>query len=510
MFPIEFLRRSALERPHAIVAIDGDRQCTYAELLARAEALGSGIQARAGRPRPVVAILGPNSIEMLVALMAIHASGAVLVPLNGRNARPELDAQIARAAPDVMIVHNDYQHKITAVSCPVLIADGDPSDPLSTLNIESEHHGRRPQWEAALSDVNGIKFTGGSSGVPKGVLQSFRSINTLVASVLIAFELNEHERYLCAAPITHGAGAMLLPVLARGGCIIMTADPKPGNLLELIERERITLTWVPPTLLYAMIDEQKRQPRRVDSLRHLIWSAAPATPARLREAQEVFGPVIETVYGQTEAPLILTYARAEDLTVEARLASVGRTAPLAEVAILDAEGRELGPGEIGEVCVRSDLVMNGYLDMPEETAKTMRDGWLRTGDGGMFDQHGFLYLKDRLRDVIISGGFNVYPSDVESIIATHADVAEVVVFGVPDSYWGERVEAAVELRAGVLADEQAIIDYCKRLAGSVKAPKRLHILESLPRSPVGKVLRREARERAIASDVTQDATTSLN
>jgi len=510
MFPIEFLRRSAIAVPDAPAAVDGQRRCTYAELLARAEALAAGIQAITVKSHPVVAILGPNSIEMLVALMAIHACGAVLVPLNGRNARPELDGQIARSSPDLMIVHNDYLNRFTAGSCPVLIADGDCGDPFSTLNVERRHRGGRVRWTAALEDMNGIKFTGGSSGVPKGVMQSFRCINTLVASVLIAFEFTAQERYLCAAPITHGAGAMLLPVLARGGCVVMTADPKPDNLLDLIARERITLTWVPPTLLYAMIDAQKQHPRCVDSLRHLIWSAAPATPARLREAQEVFGPVIETLYGQTEAPLILTYARASDLLDEARLASVGRRAPLAEVAIFDAEGGRLGPGEIGEVCVRGDLVMNGYLGMPGETAKVLRDGWLRTGDGGMFDDAGFLYLKDRLRDVIISGGFNVYPSDVESIMARHPAVAEVVVFGVPDPYWGERVEAAVELRPGLTAGERELIEHSKRLAGSVKTPKRVRVVSALPRSPVGKVLRREARDHAIAAAEAEAARTYSN
>jgi fatty-acyl-CoA synthase len=497
MFPIEFLRHSATATPDAIAVVDGDRSCTYKDLVERCEALGAGLQATAGRPRPTVGILGPNSIEMLVALMAIHASGSVLVPLNGRNAKPELDAQIARVRPDVLIVHKDYLDKFTPLDKPVLVANAEPGDPRSTSDLEHRYRGQRSDWQADLGDTNGIKFTGGSSGVPKGVMQSFRCINMVVTNVLLGFELHSKERYLCVAPMTHGAGAMILPTLARGGCVVMTADPKPGNVLDLMERERITMSWMPPTMLYTLIDEQKARPRNLSSLVHLIWSAAPASPARLREAQQVFGPVIETVFGQTEAPLMLTVARAKDVEDERRLASVGRIAPLADVAILDPQGRRLPPGEMGEVCVRGDLVMNGYFEMPEETAKTIHGGWLHTGDGGLIDADGFLFLKDRIRDVVISGGFNVYPSDVEAALSQHPAVSEVVVFGVPDEHWGERVEATLELRAGHAATPEELIAFCKEQIGSIKAPKRVHIVSSLPRSPVGKVQRREARACAI-------------
>ncbi len=498
MFPIDFLRHAALANPEAPAAIDGERSCSYRRLVERSEALAVALERVAGRPRPTVAILGPNNIEMLVAIMAIHAAGAVIVPLNGRNARAELDSQIAFAKPDVLIVHRDYRDKISEPAAPVLVADGAPEDLLSVAAQERASAGRRPDWTAGLDEINGIKFTGGSSGRPKGVLQSFRCINTMVASVMLAFELGPQDRFLCAAPMTHGAGAMLLPTLGRGGCVVMTADTGPASLLDLIERHGITTTWIPPTLLYKLIDEQKARPRAVGSLRHLIWGGAAASVPRLKEAISVFGPVVEVAYGQTEAPLILSAGRGGELTGE-RLASVGRVGPLVEVAIRDADGRRLGPGEIGEICARGDLLMNGYRDMPEETAKTIRDGWLHTGDIGMIDTDGFLYVKDRLRDVVITGGFNVYPSDVEAALSSHPAVAEVVVFGVPDDYWGERLEAMLEIRDGAAAAADEILAHCRERVGAVKTPKRLHVVASLPRSPVGKVVRREAREQAIAA-----------
>jgi acyl-CoA synthetase (AMP-forming)/AMP-acid ligase II len=496
MFPIEFLRHTAVALPTHIAAVEGEHAISYRDLAEQAEALGVSLQTMTGKQRPTVSILGPNSISMLISLMAIHACGAIFVPLNGRNSKVELDSQIAFVRPDVIIVHKSYIDKLSPPAAHLIITDGESDDPRALQNAMAPHLGRRPHFEALLGDQNAIKFTGGSSGGPKGVRQSFRSMNTLVSSLLIAFAFQADDRFLCAAPMTHGAGSFLLPMLARGARIVMTADAAPDSLLDLIEKHEITTTFVPPTLLYKLIEIQRERPRNVASLRHLIWGAAPATPARLQEAQAVFGPVIEVIYGQTETPLIVAAGRAAELSGK-RLESVGRVGPLAEVAIIDADGGLCAPGQDGEICTRGDLVMDGYVNLPDETAKTLRDGWLRTGDVGCLDEDGFLYIKDRLRDVIITGGFNVYPSDVEAALSAHAAVSDVAVYGVPDEYWGEKVEASVELRAGKEVTSNQLIAHCKQLLGSVKAPKEIHILGELPRSPVGKVLRRIAREWAI-------------
>jgi fatty-acyl-CoA synthase len=505
MYPINFLRRAAERFSDSVAAVDGSSSCTYRELMGRSDALAAAFQKISGKDRPTVAILGPNCLDMLVALMAVHACGAILVPLNGRNATPELTAQINRVAPDLFVVHRQYLGKIESGDVPIVVAEGEMSSPLSMVALTKQYETCRAEWSADVSELNGIKFTGGSSGVPKGVMQSFRCLNTMISSILIAFELTEQDRYLCAAPMTHGAGSFLIPVLSRGGCVVMTSDAKASNMLDLIQAEHITATWVPPTMLYSLIDEQKRAPRKVESLRHLIWGGAPASLPRLQEAQRVFGPVVETIFGQTEAPLLLASARANEVLVESRLTSVGRINPLVDVGIFDTKGKRLRAGELGEVCARGDLLMLGYLDMPDETAKTFRDGWLRTGDIGLIDEDGFLYLKDRLRDVVISGGFNVYPSDVEAAIAAHPSVSEVVVFGIPDDYWGERVEASLECRPGHSIDPAELIDFCKSLIGSVKTPKTVHIVSSLPRSPVGKVLRREARASVMANQGTKSS-----
>ena len=220
-------------------------------------------------------------------------------------------------------------------------------------------------------------------------------------------------------------------------------------------------------------------------------------PEKVAEARAFFRGRFEAVYGQTEMPVVMSILTADEMADDANLASAGRITPHCEVAVMDPQGRLLGPGETGEIVGRGPLMMNGYYRMPEETAGTIVDGWLHTGDVGYLDPRGFLFIKDRLRDVIISGGFNIYPIEVEAALFRHPAVRECVVFGVPDDRWGEAVEAALELAPGAEADEEAIIAFAKELVGSVKAPKRIHISPDLPRSPVGKVVRAEARARAM-------------
>lgn len=495
MFPISLLRHAARLRPEATAGVGPEGRISYRDLVSRADALACAYQQIAGKPHPTIAILGPNCLDMMIAVVAIHAAGGVIVPLNGRNAQPELEAQCDFAKPDLIVLHESYADKISTSGRAVILA-GAPG-PGSVADCLARHGGKTPAWQADLSDINGLKFTGGSSGRPKGVEQSFRCLMTMIQSVILGLDLGADDRFLCAAPMTHGAGAFLFPILARGGCMVMTSETAPDVLLDLIAAEGITTTWIPPTLLYKLIDAQKAQPRDTSSLRHLIWGGAAASVARLREAGEVFGPVIATAYGQTEAPLIITCGTGPEMAGD-KIASVGRVNPLVQVAILDAAGQPLPPGQPGEICVAGDLLMSGYRDMPKETARTLIDGWLHTGDVGLLDDDGFLFIKDRIRDVVITGGFNVYPSDVEAVLSAHPAVAEVVVYGLPDAHWGERLEATAELRPGVQATGAEILAACRAQLGAVKTPKTLHLTDALPRSPVGKVLRREARDQAAA------------
>lgn len=507
MYPVDFFHRAAAYRPERVAVVDVGVSLTYGQLKRQADALGAALQALSGKERLKVALLCPNSMDLFLSLVALHTIAAVLIPLNPRNARAELQAQMDSVEPDVLIADLQCLELVQPGPAKLVLAGVDAHTELVTVRqLVEKFQDRTPAWPAvAPTDEYAIKFTGGSSGRPKGVLQSFRSHCAVIVNVLLGLRFADGEVYVCAAPMTHGAGSFLLPTLAVGGKVVIAHGTKADALLDTIEHAAGTATWVPPTLLYLLIEEQKARPRALAQLRHLIFGGAPAAPEKIEEALRVFGNVLESSFGQTEASTIATALCAADLADPRSRCSAGRAGALSRVAIMDAQGRLQPPGATGEIVVGGDLLMNGYLGMPEETARTLVDGWLHTGDVGYLDERGFLFVKDRIRDVVITGGFNVYPSDVEAALTRHAAVHECVVFGMPDPHWGERVEAAVELKPQAQATAEELIEFARQQVGSVKAPKRIHLLPALPRSPVGKVLRREAKARLLQQPPSESA-----
>jgi fatty-acyl-CoA synthase len=324
-------------------------------------------------------------------------------------------------------------------------------------------------------------------------VQSIRCLNAQVDGILGAFALDAGDVNLIAAPLTHGASCFVLPILTMGGTHALLEDPKPSRVLDAIETYRVTTMYAPPTLLYGMMSDPGAEGRSYATLRHVIYSAAPMRAQQIREAQRVFGPVIETAYGQVEAPQIVTAMRASELARDENLASVGRPSSVAEVAIMSPAGELLPNGETGEIVVRGPLVMNGYLDRPDMTAEVIVDGWLHTGDLGAIDDRGYVFIRGRLREVINSGGFKIFPGDVETALGRHPAVAECCVFGVEDAKWGEMVQAAVCLTPGVVVNAADLIAFAKAEIGSVKAPKVVHFVAELPRNAAGKVSRSAVR-----------------
>ena len=270
-------------------------------------------------------------------------------------------------------------------------------------------------------------------------------------------------------------------------------QPSAETILNAIERMRATTIFIPPTVCYMMLDEERISDVDLSSLRHFIIGGAMIRPDVVSAAMPTFNYAMETCFGQTEVPQIAICMRANEWQDPKNHASTGRATCLTQIGIMDLSGNLLPSGEDGEIVLAGDLVMKGYYKMPEKTAETIIDGWLHTGDIGYIDDRGFVFIKDRIRDVVITGGFNVYPNDVEAVLGQHPDVIECVVFGLPDDKWGESVHAAVELSNQANSSEAALISYMKSRLDSVKAPKRIHITEHLPRSSVGKILRREAK-----------------
>lgn len=491
MYPINYLWRSAQRYPSRIAIYSPEGNLTFAELAAAVHERAAALVVLDPAESSRVGIGAANSVDHLITLLAVLAAGKVWVPLNPRNGDPELRRIVEFVEPSVVFADDEMTARLAGIACPLRhlndLKDGG-------RDYEKVVMGPLSIGGIPLDRAQAIKFTGGTTGFPKGVIQPLRAWNTNIATQIHELALTADDRYLVAAPITHGTSTYMLPILGAGGALIFPAYGKPSGLLDSVEQQSATVFFAPPTLILSLIDEQKRSPRSLKSLRYLVYGGAPMRPEQILDAQKVFGPVVCTSFGQTEAPQIITFLPPSEMYGD-NLVSVGRPTLLTQVAIVDKNGTPLPAGEEGEIAVRGDLVMGGYLNAPEETEKTLIDGWLRTGDVGVLSEQGYLFLRDRIRDVIITGGFNVYPSDVEVVLSAHPAIADCSVVGIPDAKWGEAVHAAIQLRPGMEIDAEQLIAMVKKELGSVKSPKHVHVFKSLPRSPVGKVLKTAVREQ---------------
>jgi acyl-CoA synthetase (AMP-forming)/AMP-acid ligase II len=309
--------------------------------------------------------------------------------------------------------------------------------------------------------------------------------------------------YLALAPLTHAAGVLCFPVMTLGGEIVIMPSPDLGEFLALTERHRVTHTFLPPTLIYLLLDHPALPGADLGSLRCLWYGAAPMSTSRLEQAIEVIGPVLGQLFGQTEAPMMISTLAPRDhlhpdgTLARSRFASAGRPTPLTTVAIMDEAGNLLPPGERGEIVVRGPLVTPGYYKNQAATSEASRHGWHHTGDVGYLDDDNFLYIVDRLKDMIITGGFNVYSAEVEQALLAHPAVLDCAVVGIPDDKWGERVTAVLQLRPGHEVTPEEVKAFVKDRVGSVKTPKQVEVWPDLPRSRVGKVLKTDVKSRLI-------------
>jgi acyl-CoA synthetase (AMP-forming)/AMP-acid ligase II len=437
-----------------------------------------------------------------LALLATYAAGKVWIPLNPRNGRAELDAMIAATTPTVIVADDASLDRFSPPSIPIILGKTFAVDRRATVRgLIAEYEGQLPiRAQRADEEMQIIKFSGGSTGVPKPVVQTVGVLDAQARGLLDFFEFDSDDVNLIAAPLTHGTSCFVLPILAAGGRHVLIEQPKAPDVLRIMDEQGITTVYAPPTLIYALLGESDIETRSFPRLKHLIYSAAPMSPDRIREAQRVFGPVVETAYGQVEAPQIVTAMRASELLLDENLESIGRASSVAHIEIMSEGGDILRRGQIGEIVVSGPLVMREYLDQPERTKTTIRSGWLHTGDLGYIDARGYVFIRGRLREVINTGGFKVYPGDVEVVLARHPAVRECCVFGAPDPKWGEAIHAAVVLVPGELVDVRELIAFVKAELDSVKAPKEIHFVSELPRNAAGKVSRADVRRMVVSAE----------
>ncbi len=371
------------------------------------------------------------------------------------------------------------------------------------LIAEAARYPVRPLTAAELppDHIGGLTYTGGTTGKPKGVIGTVGSILTMTTVQLAEWEWPEHPRFLMCTPLSHAGAAFFVPTIVKGGEMVVLPKFDPAEVLRVIEERRITATMLVPSMIYALMDHPDSHTRDLSSLETVYYGASAMNPVRLAEAIRRFGPIFAQYYGQSEAPMAITYLAKSDHD-EKRLTSCGRPTLFARVALLDGDGNAVPRGDVGEICVSGPLLAGGYWNLPEATDETFRDGWLHTGDMAREDDDGFLFIVDRVKDMIVTGGFNVFPREVEDVVAEHPAVAQVCVIGTPDEKWGEAVTAVIVLRPDHPADRESVATVTAEIQaavkdrkGSVQSPKQVIVVDSVPVTALGKPDKKAVRAR---------------
>ncbi|MGH3233119.1 MAG: acyl-CoA synthetase [Streptosporangiaceae bacterium] len=509
---IDYLDKGASLGAEAPCLTTAGRTLSYGDVQALSWRIARALDWSGIRPGDKVAILSANDPVAFSCVFGISRAGAVWCPVNPRNEAAEnrdlldfFDCKClifqAAFAPLVTKILPDLP-KLTTLVC----LDGDPRTPESHPSATPFRQWLadlpREPWQAAPpDDIVMLVGTGGTTGRPKGVMLTGHNIETMSALTLMSYPFRPRPRYLALAPLTHAAGVLCFPVMTLGGEIVIMGKPDLTEFLALIQKHQITHTFLPPTLIYMLLDHARLAETDTASLQCLWYGAAPMSASRLEEALTKIGPVMGQLFGQSEAPMMIStlapadHFRDDGSPATERLSSAGRPTPLSTVAIMDHEGNLLGPGQRGEIVVRGPLVMAGYYKDPQASDEASGSGWHHTGDIGYLDEDNYLFIVDRAKDMIITGGFNVYSAEVEQVLLAHPAVQDCAVIGLPDEKWGERVTAVVQLRPGQTVTGEEVRSFVKERLGSVKAPKQVEIWPDLPRSKVGKVLKVDVKAR---------------
>jgi acyl-CoA synthetase (AMP-forming)/AMP-acid ligase II len=501
-----YLERAARLFGDRVAVVCGSQRRTWSDVHRRADGLAAGLTALGLQPGDRVADVRANDIDSVVVDFAIALAGLVRVPLTARLTPPEIARMVAGVRCRAVITTSDQAYavdRIRAESRDVefVIADGLPGA-LEIDEVSRERRGRRPV--VAPDAMLNIRYTGGTTGLPKAVMaQQATQIGYVTMMLLDLCDIGHDDLVLQTQPYSHGGGNYSLPCAMRGGAIMLQERFDVDAVLDAVESDGVTMMKIVPTVLYRLVEAQRRRPRDLGTLRLIMYGAAPMQEHLIREAMDVFGCGFAQTYGQAEAQTTISCLNARDHERERRepsdrIRSVGRPYSLTDVAILGPDDVPLAAGEMGEVAIRGMITADGYWDDPVMTAEVFRDGWVRSGDLGTLSADGYLYLVGRASDMVITGGFNVYPAEVEQVLVALPGVAAAAVTAVPDPEWGERVVAAVVRADGPpdgagLTKEQVSEGARAGLAG-YKCPKEIRFVDQLPLNVNGKVDRAATRE----------------
>ena len=509
MNAFSFLANSTRRFPGSPALMQGAETVTYKQFHDRALAFGGDLLARGLQRGDRVAFCLANTPRILEIVYGCFAAGLIVVPINARLHVREIAYIVANSGAKVLVHGPEYQAAITDqidafAGVRLRVCTEAAAGAVALDELTSSSRALSAAVEVAATDPCWLFYTSGTTGRPKGAIWTHRMIRVVVMNYLAdVYNIQPGEVVIHAAPMSHGSGIVALPAVARAATnlVLTSRSFEPRVLFATIERTRAShIAFLAPTQIVKMLEEYRSGDFDLSSLRAVCYGGAPIYIEHLRAALKAFGPVFAQIFGQGEAPITITglpataHARLLE-TNDPRIGSAGWIRTDVEVRCVDENDVEVPPGVAGEIVVRGDIVTPGYWNDPTTTAETLRNGWLHTGDIGRFDESGYLFLLDRVKDMIITGGNNVYPREVEEVLVQHPAVATAVVVGIPHDYWGEAVHAVVVKNPGTNVTAEALIQHCGNNLAGYKKPKTIEFVTELPVSGYGKVLRREVRER---------------
>ncbi|MGP4066203.1 class I adenylate-forming enzyme family protein [Oceanobacillus sp. M65] len=493
----------------AITCLESNETITYKELQDKVERIAGYLYEIGTKIGTNIAMLIPNSIESVLFGLAINRCGATIVPLNSNLGVREVDFILHDAEPEIVIMatekHIDpvlsYLNKVdgkTVIGLPGFIATYYPDE--FRLFDWNETPGISLEFPVASEDdLARISYTGGTTGTPKGVMHSQRNVVAEMRGACMEYPYDDQDKVLFCTPVVHAAGVLLNRSLLGGCHVHLARSFDPARFLQTVEEERITSTFVVPTIIYRLIDEAKNKNYNVSSLRNINYGSSPISTERLKEAFEIFGPILRQQYGMTECSILITRLTKSDHLWAFNhnpnvLRSCGKPCLTTQVRLVDHEGNNKEPVQRGEIAVKAPYISTGYYKRDDLTKEAFRDGWFYTGDIGELDEDGFLHIVERKKDMIISGGLNVYSVEVERLINQHPAVSMSACIGIPDSNWGEAVCVFAVLREGMTCSKEELIQFCKEQTSSYMVPKEIYFETSLPLTTVGKIDKKKLKK----------------
>ncbi|MBT7713670.1 MAG: AMP-binding protein [Deltaproteobacteria bacterium] len=497
--------------PDSIAITCNDQSYTYREMGYRADCLVTALSSLGLEKGARVGFLMANCPEYVFCEYAVAKVGGIRVPLAVLLNPDDHIYMLNLVESTTLIYHEKMAERVKAmmpelptVKNYICVAD-DPARVMEGhLHLQTLMNDNQPtdfKVDIDPEDLAGIYFTGGTTGKPKGVMLPHRAWVYTILIEMLEFDFNREEVFAYMTPLTHAGGCLMLPVLLRNGRCVIMDHFDPEEFLKTVEREKVTTTFLVPTMIYVLLDHPDLKNYNLESLTNIIYGASAIAPERLKQALTTFGPIFTQLFGQTEAPMAFSVLPREDHVIadpnreREVFASAGRPTFHCEVRLVADDGHDAKPGEPGEIVVRCANMMSGYYKNPEATAETIKDGWLYTGDIAKKDAQGFIYIVDRKKDMIISGGFNIYPREIEDVLFEHPAVKDTSVIGVPHDKWGEEVKAIVVLREEGGATEEELINFVKAKKGSLVAPKSIDFWEAIPLTNLGKVDKKTIRSK---------------